>query len=183
MTLEETKRLLSEKDIPFIERNYESEKVYWLKTEEFVGANINKARGIRVATLVILSNNKCKNLILQFFEKDKQFEFDDLIFGSWSFEMFDYNPDMLVDDLFDNIEFVMSGNAMVIDAYTIHNKTRKWSGDAIFNMSDDKDVFDKIGFEKALSRIEKKKGFFKSLFGVKMQYEIYDWNTCRNIVK
>lgn len=183
MTLEYAKNLLSEKNIPFIETIYKSEKEYWLKNKEFENANIKKAREIKVATLVIISKNKHKNLILQFYEKDNGFEFDDMLFGAWFFEMFDYNPDMLVDDLLHNIEFVMSGNAMVIDSYKICNGRKKWYSDAIFNMSDDEDISDKVGFEETLARIEQKKSFLKTLFGVKMQYDIYDWNTYRSIEK
>lgn len=183
MTLEYAKKLLSEKGIPFIETIYESEKEYWLKNKEFENASFKNAREMKVATIVIMSNNKHKNLILQFYEKNNEFEFDDMLFGAWFFEMFDYNPDMLVDDLLHNIEFVMSGNAMVIDSYKICHGTKKWYSDAIFNMSDDENVSDKLGFEKALARIEQKKSFLKTLFGVKMYYDIYDWNTYRNVVK
>ncbi len=183
MTLECVKNLLNEKDIPFIETIYENEKAYWLSNKEFENAYLKNARGIKVATIVIISNNKHKNLTLQFYEKNNEFEFDDLLFGSWFFEMFDYNPEMLADDLVRNIDFVMSGNAMVIDSYKICNGRKKWYSDSIFNMSDDEDVSDKIGFEETLARIEQKKSFLKTLFGVKMQYDIYDWNTYQSIVK
>ena len=183
MTLEYVKNLLNERNIPFIETFYESEKEYWQSNAEFECVNFKNAREIKVATIVIMSNNKHKNLTMQFFEKNNEFEFDDLLFGSWSFEMFDYSPDMLVGDLLHNIEFVMSGKAMVIDSYKICNGRKKWYSDAIFNVLDDEIVFGKNGYEKALSRIEQKKGFLKTIFGVKMQYEIYDWNTYQSIVK
>lgn len=174
MTLEHARKLLDEKNIPFIETIYASEKEYWTESEDFKSANVNNAREIKVATLVITSNNKHKNLLLQFFEKNNQLEFNDLLFGSFSFEMFDYNPDMLADDLMHCIEFVMSGNAKVLEAY---NKSKRISALWIFDMSDDEDVVD---LNNILARIEKRK---KSLFGSKKYYDIYDWNTYIRIVK
>lgn len=177
MTLENAKKLLSERNIPFIETVYESEKEYWTKSDDFKTGDIKNAREIKVATLVITSNNKRKNLLLQFFEKNNQLEFNDLLFGSFSFEMFDYKPDMLADDLMHCIEFVMSGNAKVLEAY---NKSKRISALWIFDMSVDEDVAD---LNNTLVRIEKRKNIFKGLFSAKRYYDIYDWNTCIRIVK
>ena len=174
MTIENAKKILNNENIAFIETVYASEKDYWIKSEDFKNASFKNAREIKVATLVIVSNNKHKDLTLQFFEKDNQFEFDDLLFGSYSFEMFDYNPNMLAHDLIHNIKLVMSGNAKAIKAY---NKAKRISATGLFDISDDADVED---LNNILARIEKKK---KSLLGSKKYYDIYDWNTYKTIVK
>ena len=110
-----------------------------------------------------------------------EFRFEELSFGDYCFEMFDYNEEMLADALLNRIKEIQSGNFVVIIANNLKN--RHWLGDACFDLNDDDDAFGRQGFEKAMGRINKPKGLLSRLFRTQKQYEIYDWNTYQCIVK
>ncbi len=179
MTLSEVKILLSENNIDFDVCEYENEATYWHHISLFPYIKIS--RNCRVTTLIIVSINKKKNIELQFNDVGNEFRFEELYFGDFCFEMFDYNEEMLADDLLDQIKEIQSGNFVVIVANDLKNK--RWLGDACFNPNDDDDIFGQQGFEKTMARINKKKGFLARLFKSRTQYEIYDWNTYQCIVK
>lgn len=179
MTLSEVKELLIENNIAFEVLEFENEKEYWHHTAMF--PYTKNARSDKVIALVIKSNNGKKNIELQFNERDNIFYFDDLWFGEFTYEMFDYNENMLAEDLIHNIKEIIKGELIVIVLNDIKN--RCWCGDACFDLSDDDDVCGKIGFQKAMKRIEKPKSFLAKLKKSKEQYEIYDWNTYQCIVK
>ena len=131
--------------------------------------------------MIIVSKNKKKNIELQFNYVDNEFCFEELSFGDYCFEMFDYNEEMLAGDLLDRIEEIRCGNFVVIIANDL--KKRRWLGDACFDLNDDDDAFGRQGFEKAMEQINKPKGLLARLFRTQTQYEIYDWNTYQCIVK
>ena len=101
-------------------------------------------------------------------------------FGDYGFEMFDYNEEMLANDLLDHIKEIQSGNFTVIVANNL--KSKSWIGDACFNLNDD-DAFGKAGFERAMKRIKKTKGLISKLLKSSKQYEIYDWNSYQCMIK
>ena len=94
--------------------------------------------------------------------------------------MFDYNGEMIADDLLERIKEIQSGNFVVIIANDLKN--RRWLGDACFDLNDD-DAFGRPGYEKAIRRINKSKGFLSRLLKTQKQYEIYDWDTYQCIIK
>ena len=179
MTLDDAKILLSENNIEFNVCEYENEATYW--HHKMLFPYTKNARNCKVTTLVIVSKNKKKNIELLFNYVDNEFCFEELCFGDYSFEMFDYNEEKLPNDLQDRIKEIQSGNFVVIIANDLKN--RRWLGDAGFDLSDNDDAFDRQGFEKAMRRINKPKGLFSRLFRTQKQYEIYDWNSYQCIVK
>ena len=180
MTLNDAKILLSENNIDFNVCEYENEATYWHHSTLF--PYTKNARNFRVTTLVIASKNEKKNIELQFNYVGNEFHFEELRFGDYCFEMFDYNEEMLADDLLDCIKEIQSGNFVVIIANDLKN--RRWLGDACFDLNDDDDdAFGRHGFEKAMERINKPKGLLSKLFRTQKQYEIYGWNTYQCIVK
>lgn len=179
MTLNDAKILLSENNIDFDVYEYENEAAYWHNIALF--PYIKNARNCKVITLTIVSNNEKKNIELQFNATGEEFHFEELWFGDYSFEMFDYNEEMLADDLLDHIKEIQSGNFVVIIANDLKN--RRWLGDACFYLNEDDDAFGRQGFEKAMERINKPKRLVSRLFRIQKQYEIYDWNTYQCIVK
>jgi len=179
MTLNDAKTLLSENDVNFDVCKYENEATYWQHRMLF--PHTKNAKNCRVITLIIVSNNNKKNIELQFNEVGDEFRFEELSFGDYCFEMFDYNEEMLAEDLLTSIKEIQSGNFVVIIANNL--KSRHWLGDACFDLNDDDDVFGRQGFEKAIGRINKPKRLLSRLFRTQTQYEIYDWNTYRCIVK
>ena len=178
MTLNDVKILLSENNIVFDVREFENETAYWHHVSMFPYTKY--AKTCKVIALIIRSNNGRNDIELQFNAVDSTFRFEDLWFGSYSFEMFDYNEELLADDLLDRIKEIQSGNFVVIIANDLKN--RRLLGDACFDLNDD-DAFGRQGFEKAIGRINKPKGLLSKVFRTQKQYEIYDWNTYRCIVK
>ena len=179
MTLNEAKILLSENNIAFDVREFENETAYWCHVSMF--PYTKNAKPCKVIALIIRSNNGRKDIELQFNAVDNDFHFEELWFGSYCFEIFDVNEEMLADDLLDRIKEIQSGNFIVIVANNLKKKT--WLGDACFERNENDDAFGQSGFEKAMKRIRKPKGPISKLFRTQKQYEIYDWNTYQCIVK
>ena len=179
MTLDDAKVLLSENNISFKVDEYENEKEYWHHTMLF--PYTKNAKNCKVFAIVIKSNNGKKNIELQFNENNGVFFFEELRFGGYCFELFDIKEGILVETLIDDIVQIQKGNLTVIEANNLNK--RCWSGDVIFDLDDEDDVFGKSGLEKAILHIKKPKGLLSKIFGSKMQYEIYDWNIYQSIVK
>lgn len=179
MTLDEAKALLSENSISFGLHEFNNEAEYWHHTMLF--PYTKNAKSCKVIAMIIRSNNGKKDIELQFNADGDLFRFEELRFGDYCYEMFDYNEDMLADDLIHNIFEIKQGNLIIIVANDIRKK--RWLADACFDLSDNDDTFGNPGFQKALQRIKKPKSLFSKLLRVKEQYEIYDWNSYQCIVK
>lgn len=179
MTLDEAKILLSENNITFELREFESEAEYWHHTTLF--PYTKNAKLCKVIAIIIKSNNGNKNIELQFNSADDVFCFEELRFGDYWYEMFDYNERMLADDLINTISEIKQGNLLVIVMNDL--KKQRWLADSCFDLSDDDDVFGKPGFQKALQQIKKSKGLLAKLLKSKKQYEIYDWKSYQCIVR
>lgn len=179
MTLDEVKALLSENNISFGLYEFNNEAEYWHHTTLF--PYTKNAKPCKVTAVIIRSNNGKKNIELQFNAVDDMFRFEELWFGDYCYEMFDYNEDMLADDLIRNILEIKQGNLIVIVLNDIRKK--RWLADACFDLSDDDDDAGEPGFQKALQRIKRPKGLLSKLLRFQEQYEIYDWNTYQCIVK
>ena len=179
MTLDDAKVLLNENNISFEVTEYENEKEYWHHIMLF--PYTKNAKACKVLAIVIKSNNGEKNIELQFNEKNGLFYFEELRFGGYNFELFDIKEEMLVETLIDIIGQIQKGKLTVVEANNLNK--RCLSGDAIFDLDDEADFLGKRGLEQAILQIQKPKRLFSKIFGSKMQYEIYDWNTYQNIVK
>lgn len=179
MTLEEAKQLLRTNNIEFETLEFSKEAEYWRHRMLF--PYTKNAKSCKVIAIIIKSNNEKKNIELQFNLKDNVFFFEELSFGDYCFEMFDYKEEYLAKDLLENIRRIMSGSFKVILANDL--KKHRWLGDACFDMNDDDDVFGEQEFEKAINRIKKPKSFISKLTKSKVLYEIYDWNTYQRIEK
>ena len=119
MTLNDAKILLSENNIVFDVREFESETAYWHHVSMF--PYTKNAKPCKVIVLSIRSNNGRNDIELQFNANDNNISFEELWFGGYSFEMFDYNEEILVDDLLDRIKEIQSGNFVVIIANDLKN--------------------------------------------------------------
>lgn len=179
MTLDEVKKLLSSNGITFEIQEFQNETAYLKHLTLF--PYTKNAKPDKVIALIIKSENNKKDIELQFDEIDGIFRFEELLFGDYCYEMFDTAEEYLADELLTNINEIKSGNLTVINANNIKRKC--WLYDGSFNLNDDDDSFGKPGFEKAMRRIKKPKGLLSKLFKSKIQYEIYDWNTYKCIIK
>lgn len=176
MTHMEAKELLTQNGIEFSEVEYEDESQYWHHTTQF--PRTKSAKKCKVIALVIRSKNHIKNIELQFNLKDTKYIFEELRFGGFCFEMFDYNPEMLETDLITIVNSITSGNIAIIESNNL--KKKSWNGDASFDLSDEDDL---VGYDKAIRKIKKKKTLFEKLISPKMQFEIFDWENYQCIVK
>ena len=179
MTLTEAKTLLERRRIPYQTAQYEDEAAYWRHLMTF--PYTRSARKCKIIALVIPSVNGVKDIELQFSRHQGQYVFDELYFGSYCFEMSDYDPDLLEADLLDNIGQIVGGKVAVITAENL--KKKRWLGDSRFDLTEDDNVFGLQGFRDAVAQIEAPKTFWQKLTGRKTQYDIYDWRTYRQIVK
>lgn len=179
MNLNDAKTLLEKRRIPYHMARYESEAEYWQHLMPF--PRTANARKCPVTALVIPAPNGVKHIELQFIRSRDDYIFEDLWFGGYSFEMFDYQPDMLEADLLDLIGRIADGKLAVIEAND--PKRKRWIMDSCFDLKEDDNVFGAPGFREALSKIEAPKSFWQKLTGKAIQYDIYDWRTHRQIVK
>lgn len=180
MTLEEAKVLLNTNKIPFSELTFNNVIEFRKHISPF--ANLKNAADCSVKVLVVLSNNKHKNIELQFIDEnsDGNYIFVDLYFGQYFYELFDCQNNILQQSIIDEINSIISNDISIIAANNLTKKT--WFSIQIFDKKEN-DGFGILGYEKAIKRINEKKRFFSKLFGRKMQYEIYDWNTYQCIIK
>ena len=179
MTLDETITLLSKKGISFELCEFQNEAKYWHHTTLF--PYTKNAKHCKVIAIIIRSINEKKNIELQFNAVDDVFRFEELRFGDYCYEMFDVKEEFLADDLMARIAEIKSGSFTVISANDIKKKC--WLGDVCFDRDDDDMVFGEPGFQNAMQKIRKPKGFFAKLSKTVKQYEIYDWNTYQLIIK
>ena len=178
MTLTEAKTLLEKKRIPYQTAQYEDEDAYWRHLMPFPGGG---GRKCKITALVIPSVNGEKDIELQFNRTRGEYRFAELYFGSYSFDMFDTDPDLLAADLLDIIGQIVDGRVVVISASDL--KKKRWKGDSCFDPTDSDSVFGAPGLRDAMAEVESPKTIWKKLTGSRIQYEIYDWRTYRQVVK
>lgn len=179
MTLPEAKRLFEGRGIPYQTAQYENEAEYWRHCVPF--PYTGNAKNCPVVALVIPAVNGEKNIELQFNRRRGEYEFRELWFGAYSFEMFDHDLDLLENDLLDAIGQIVDGRFTVIECSDLRRK--RWISDAGYDLSDDDNVFGAPGFREAIAKIEAPKTFWQKLTGQKRQYDIYDWRTYRRCIK
>ena len=179
MTLAEVKELLKIHNISFEQSEYENENEYWHHVLMFpYTAN---AKSCKVVALVIHSNNGKKHIELQFNSTPNGWKFEELRFGGYCYELFDTLEEFLPTDLVENISEIMQNKLVFIESFDL--KKKKWCGDAVFDYTDEDEIFGKHGFREAVRHIEKKKSFSAKLFQIKKLYEIFDWNFYQCIIK
>lgn len=179
MTLDDAKVLLSENDVPFELREFNNEAEYWHHVALF--PYTKNAKPCKVIAMIIRSNNGKKDIELQFNAVGDGFRFEELRFGNFNYEMFDYNEDMLADDLIRNILEIKQGNLSIIVSNDMRKKRFLAAG--CFDLSDDDEIFGKPGFQESLQWIKRPKGWRSKLLRVRVQHEIYDWNSYQCIVE
>lgn len=173
MTLSDVRMLLNENNIAFEQVEYESEKDWLIHSVKY--PYLKYAKDGEVTTLVIYSNNKHKNIEILF---DDNLNFYDLSFGEFDYEMFDDSEELLPNVLIDNIKEIMDGKIRIIVAND--PKKQKWLGDISY--IDDANL--PFGnYEKAIRRIEGKKSLIRRVLRITTEYEIYDWNSYRSVIK
>ena len=179
MTLTEAKTLLERRRIPYQTAQYEDEAAYWRHLIPF--PRTDHARKGKVIALVIPSVNDFKDIELQFNRRRGVYVFEELYFGGYSFELCYEEPDLLETSLLDFIGQIADGKLAIIEAHD--RKRKRCISDSCYDMTDSDSVFGAPGFRDAVEKIEGPKSFWQKLTGRKIQYDIYDWNTYRQIVK
>ena len=172
MNIDRAKELLSNRGITFHTEEYASEADFWKHIVLF--PYTKNAADCRVITVVINSNNGHKNLELQFIEAEGNYAFKELWFGDYSFEAFDYEPDMLEDEIMSDIEGVMLGDHI---AFAINDLNKKqWISDGLTPKNG--------GYAEQLKRDARKpKTWKQKISKMKLQYEFYDWDNYHKITK
>lgn len=179
MTLTEAKTLLEKRRIPYQTAQYEDEGAYWRHLMPF--PYTQSARKCKITALVIPAVNGVKDIELQFSRSRGEYFFDELYFGGYGFELFDQDPELVEADLLDFIGQIVDGKLAIIVANNL--KKKRFVSDGCFDMTDSDSVFGAPGFRDAVAKIEASKTLWQKLTGPKIQYDIYDWRTYRQIVK
>lgn len=179
MNLIDAKTLLEKRRIPYHISQYESETEYFRHLMAF--PRKDSGRKCKVTALVIPAVNGEKHIELQFNRERGEYVFEELWFGGYSFELFDHDPDLLEADILDRIGQIVEGKITVILDCDL--KRKRWISDSSFDLKDDDNVFGAPGFREAIAKIEKPKTFWQKLTRQKRQYDIFDWRTCRQILK
>lgn len=174
MTLEQARKMLQVNQIPFQDMEFSCVAEY--DNHNILYPNTKNTSPGRVIALVIPSQNSRKNLELQFTSAGDCFRFAELWFGEYSFELFDIGEGFLEAELLDKIGQILSGNFQVIVANDLGRK--RWLWDTGFDMKEDY-----ADFAAVLERIQKPKSLWAKLSKRRIQYEIYNWNTYRCILK
>lgn len=175
--LDRIKEKLQDLEIPFEESHYENRIIFWQEIEVF--PDEEKPAPYPVLALTIKSNNDKKDLAVVFEQVGDRYEFCDLFFGSFGFELFDSGEEVTDELLLDLIKNVMQNEATVI--YAVDITKNKWLWDGIFDLNDP-DPHDKEEFEQKLIEIQKPKKGLSKLLDHETRYEIYNWNTYRCVL-
>ena len=179
MTLNEAKTFLERNRIPYQTAQYENEAEYWRHCMPF--PYMDNAKSCRVAALVIPAVNGVKDIELQFNRHRGEYEFYDLWFGGYCFAMFGTLEDLLDADILEIIGQIVDGKLKVIECHDL--KRKRCISDACFDLTDSDAVFGAPGYREALAKTEAPKTLWQKITGQKLQYDIYDWRTHRQIVK
>ena len=179
MTLNDAKILFEKRRIPYQTAQYENEAAYWRHLMPF--PRTQSARNCKITALVIPSVNGVKDIELQFLPRRGEYIFEELWFGGYCFEMSGYDPDLLEADLLDLIGQIADRKLGIIEIND--QRKKRWKSTLSFDLADDDDVFGKQGFRDTLERIDAPKTFWQKLTGQRIQYDIYDWRTHRQVIK
>lgn len=179
MTLTDAKILLERNRIPYQTAQYEDEAAYVRHCMSF--PYVDGARKCKITALVIPAVNGVKNIELQFNRRRGAYVFEELWFGGHSFDFIDCDPELVEADLLDCIGQIVEGKMAVIECNDL--KRKRLVSTLCFDPTDSDDVFGAPGLREALAEIHAPKTFWQKLTGRKLQYDIYDWRTHRQIVK
>lgn len=136
--------------------------------------SVEKAPLSKAVAVVIKSNNKHKNLELLFIESEEGWLFENLWFGEYSFDAFEYEPDILEEKVLSDIESVVSGDYI---AFCVNDlKRKRWLGNGLTKKNGEY-------AEKVRQNMLKPKSWIEKISRTQKQYELYDWNNYQIIIK
>ena len=182
LTLCAAKALLAEHQIQFDLIEYPNAASYWKHAMR--DADLRHAPAGKTVVLVVRSNNGEKHIELEFRAESADFVLQTARFGEYVWVLTEENDQTgtdVADQLLQFIRKVESGDWVVVVTYdTTH---QKWLETACFDRHTADADIGEPAFQKKRAEIEKPAGFFAKLFRVRMEYEIYDWNSFRRVEK
>lgn len=182
LTLCAAKALLTEHQIQFDLIEYPNAASYWRHAMR--DADLRRAPAGKTVVLVVRSNNGKKHIELEFRAESADFVLQMARFGEYVWVLTEENDQTkadVADQLLQFIRKVESGDWVVVVTYdTTH---QKWLETACFDRHTADADIGEPAFQKKRAEIEKPAGFFAKLFRVRMEYEIYDWNSFRRVEK
>ena len=131
MNIDEAKKLLTDKGLSFIEKDFATQREYWEHCSEFWHMELaSTSPDSRMKALVIPCANGKKDIELEFKMKDGGFVFSDLLFGSFSFEIVEFLSEgetvegeimKYLPDLLENRYTILTvnqvGRGVILDSY------------------------------------------------------------------
>lgn len=182
LTLCAAKALLAEHQIQFDLIEYPNAASYWKHAMR--DADLRRAPAGKTVVLVVRSNNGEKHIELEFRAESADFVLQTARFGEYVWVLTEENDQTgadVADQLLQFIRKVESGYWVVVVTYdTTH---QKWLETACFDRHTADADIGEPAFQKKRAEIEKPAGFFAKLFRMRMEYEIYDWNSFRRVEK
>lgn len=169
ITIEQFKKCLDNENILYKSQEYDNLEEFYDHLYMFPVYN-KKERIGKVKALIIKNDNNNKDIELIFCEDNKDFFFNDMFFGEYSFEFFDWDVNYEeIDDLLLEIKNIMENNVSVIIINNISKK--RYVGDFCF------DGTNKDKYQRIINSINKPKSIIKKIFSKSiLQYDIYNWN-------
>lgn len=174
MTIEEAEKLLITNSIPFERCSYSSAADFYRHIALFPKALSGKT--CKVIALVVRCKNGHKDIALQFNDSEIGYTFEDLYFGEYGFEFYDYKKDLLPDAIVKTIGRIMQGRTVIVVANDL--KRHHWLADACYDRLEDDDEYN-----AAIESIHKAPSVVDRLLQSVRQYEIYDYEKYECYIK
>ena len=174
MTIEEAEKFLIENNIPFEKCSYSNEADFYRHIALY--PNSLSGKTCKVITLVVRCKNGYKDIELQFNDSEMGYTFEDLYFGEYSFEFFNYKKDLLPDAIAETIDLIIQGRTVIVVANDL--KRHRWLTDACYDLLEETDKYNSV-----IERIQKPPTIVDRLLRSVRQYEIYDYEKYERFIK
>lgn len=165
MDIEQTRELLKSKNIRYTEREYETEKEYWRHICEYYYCE--HASDDRVKAFVIPCRNGKRNIELQLTEREGEYVFTELYFGTFCFELSEADlGESIGQELEKHLDNLLNGRYTVVSAADLKAGRLVFDGFSIDLPSETK--------TSLIEKLIKANGFIGKLRKQSFAYEIYD---------
>lgn len=175
MNIDEAKTLLNTKGITFEEKDYATQREYWEHCSEFWHFEYasTKPDSMRKVLVIPCANGK-KDIEIEFEQKDGEFEFVDLLFGSFAFEVEEDLPEgsTIEESLMEYLSDLLQNRYTVLTVSSIE-------GGVI--MDSFRPNVSAAGREKLVDSYKKAVSFWGRLLKKHYVAEIYDCNLYQRI--
>lgn len=176
MNILQVEKLLSEHNFTFDKRIYKNANAFFSENFKFFNRTVESEN--EIAALIIKSNNRKTNIVLQFNKNSDVFVFYNMYFGCFDFELFNTEEECLEDSILNAVSCITAEKHKFIAVYNL--KSKKMIFDCRLDLSEHEE---KEYYQDLKMKIDKTKSFLKRLIGAETMYEEYDWDSYSSLIK